>query len=37
MTVGPAAAELFNVNGRTDMAKLTVALGNFANVFKNCS
>jgi len=35
MNIRPVGAELFRVDGRTDMTKLIVALGNFANAPKN--
>ena len=33
--IRPLGAELFQVDGRTDMTKLIVAYGNFANARKN--
>jgi hypothetical protein len=35
MKIRPVGAELYHENGRTHMAKLTVAYGNFANAPKN--
>jgi hypothetical protein len=35
MKIGPVGAELFRVDGQTDMTKLTVAFRNFANAPKN--
>jgi len=35
MKIRPVGAELFHVDGRTDMTKLTVAFRNFANAPKN--
>jgi hypothetical protein len=35
MKISPVGAELFHVDGQTDMTKLTVALGNFAKAPKN--
>jgi hypothetical protein len=32
MKIRPVEEELFHVDGRTDMTKLTVAFRNFANV-----
>jgi len=41
MKIHPVGAELFHaegqMDGRTDMMKLTVAFHNFANMPKNCS
>jgi len=35
MKIRPMGAELFHVDGRTDMTKLKVACRNFANVLSN--
>jgi len=35
MKISRVGAELFHVDGQTDMTKLIVALGNFANAPKN--
>ena len=32
--IRPVGAELFHADGQTDMTKLTVAFGNFANASK---
>jgi hypothetical protein len=36
MKIRPMGAELFHVDGWTDMTKLIVAFRNFANAPKNC-
>jgi hypothetical protein len=35
MKIRPVGAELFHVDGQTDMTKVTVALRNYANAPKN--
>jgi hypothetical protein len=35
MKIRPVGAELFHADGQTDMTKLTVAVPNIANTFKN--
>jgi hypothetical protein len=37
MKIGPVGAELFRADGRTDMTKLIVAFGNFANAPKSAT
>jgi hypothetical protein len=37
MKTSPVGAELFHVDGQTDMTKLIVALGNFAKAPKMCA
>jgi len=36
MRIRPVTAKLSHADGRTDMTKLIVAFGNFAEVPKNC-